>query len=95
MVDAWSPFGGLASRLNLIALILNMAIVEHAGIAIAYDVALRKYASQLARKRRADIDFHRLLPEGCPEIKKQIYANKGEMRRGEKECAREKERVID
>ena len=83
MVNAWSSFGGISAQLNLVALILNMAIVEHAGVAIAYDIALRKYASQLARQRRTDIDFVRLLSEENADIKKQVYANQRNSGKGE------------
>ena len=83
MVDAWQHFGGFSAQINALAVLMNIAVVEHAGIAIAYDIALRKYLAQLARQRRTDIDFAHLLSEENPDIKKQVYANRASNNKGE------------
>ena len=58
------------------AVLLNLSIVENSGIAISYDIALRKHIAQLARQRRTDIDYAKLLSEECFEVKKQIYSSR-------------------
>ena len=76
MVSAWDHFGGISAQLNSLAVLLNLSIVENSGVAIAYDIALRKHCATLARQRRSDIDFRRLLSEECQEVKKQVYSQR-------------------
>ena len=78
LCSAWSEFGGVAAQFNLLAIIFNISIVENIGIAIAYDQAIRKYVPHLARQRRKDVDFSRLLSEGNAEIKKHVYAQRAD-----------------
>ena len=63
MVSSWKMFGGISAQINALGAIMNIAVVENAGIAIAYDLALRKFIAQLARRRR--YDFSCLLSEEC------------------------------
>ena len=74
MVSAWEPFGGISAQLNAMAVFLNISIVENSGIAIAYDIAIRKHCATLARQRGSDINYFRLLSEECQEVKRQVYS---------------------
>ena len=76
MVSAWEPFGGISAQLNALAVTLNISVVENSGIAIDYDIAIRKHCAALARQRRSDIDFAHLLSQEQPEIKKQVIAHR-------------------
>ena len=74
LVSDWEHFGGISAQLNSFPALLNLAAVENDGVAIAYDGAIRKHCSTLARQRRSDVDFGILLSGECQEIKKQVYS---------------------
>ena len=48
LTDAWSDFGGLAARLDLIALVTDMSITDHPGIAITYGRRIHRHIQKLA-----------------------------------------------
>ena len=73
MVSSWDPFGGISAQLNSLAVLPNLSAVGNSGAAIAYDISIRKHCATLARHRHSDIDFGRILPEECREIKKQVF----------------------
>ena len=54
--------------------LFNISIVGNSGVSIAYDMAIRKRCATLARQRGSDIDYFRLLPEECQEVKRQVYS---------------------
>ena len=68
--------GGFSAQMNAQAVMLTMAISDNVGVAIAYDMQMRKHIANLARQRRTDIDFAQLLSKENEEIKKQVIAQR-------------------
>lgn len=66
--------GGLPAQLNALAVLRNLSISENAGIAIANDISPIKFLAQLARRRRTDVDYAKLLGGETMGIKKKVYA---------------------
>ena len=62
--------------MNAQAILLNMAVTDNVGVAISYDIQLRKHVAHLARQRRTDVDFALLLSKENEEIKKQVLAQR-------------------
>ena len=50
LVGAWANFGELIAHINLIALLMDMSITGHLGIAIAYGRRIRRRIQKLAQK---------------------------------------------
>ena len=48
LTDAWVDFGGLVARLDLIALVTDMSITDHPGIAITYGRRIHRHIQKLA-----------------------------------------------
>ena len=61
--SAWDRFGGFVDQLNSFAIMTNLSVTDNSGVAIAYDVLMRKNIAQIARRRSTDIDYAQLLPE--------------------------------
>ena len=57
LADAWADFGGLAGQLNQLAIVIEMSITDHAGIAITYDQRIRKGIRKIASKRSSNTDY--------------------------------------
>ena len=74
--SAWSQFGGFSAQMNAHAVLLNIAISDNVGVAIAYDMQIRKHISHLARQRRNDVDYAQLLSKENEDIKKQVLAQR-------------------
>ena len=73
---AWGHFGGLSAQMNAIAITLNLSVIENSGVAISYDMLMRKHIAQLARQRHTDVDFASLLSKENEDIKKQVLAQR-------------------
>ena len=69
LTDAWADFGGLVAQLNLIALVTDMAITDHPGIAITYDRRIHRHIQKLAQKRVSSTDYFSILSVMQPDIK--------------------------
>ena len=63
MASAWNPFGDISDRLNSLSVLLSLSIVGISGVAIAYDVALRKHFDTISRQRRSG-GFQPLITRG-------------------------------
>ena len=44
LAGAWSPFGGMAARLNHVGIVLDLAVTEHAGVALSCDLQVKNLA---------------------------------------------------
>ena len=62
MCNAWAPFGGLASQLNHVAVLLSLATLENAGFAMKYHDLLVTTLSEYARAR-FPCDYRAMLSE--------------------------------
>ena len=69
MVSARKPSGDIPDQIGALGVLFNLAIVENPGIAIAYDVAIRKQIAALSRLRRSGVGFAHLLPYESDQIK--------------------------
>ena len=61
LTGAWRTFGGISAQWSHFGLILNMAVVENATIAMAYEKNFRLEAAHLARMRADEIDWVKYL----------------------------------
>ena len=66
---AWADFGGLVARLSNIALVTDMSITDHPGIAVTYGRLIRRRNHKLARKRARSTDYFSSLGLVRPDIK--------------------------
>ena len=55
--DAWADSGGLVGQLNQLAIVIEMSITDHAGIAIAYDHRIHREIRKIASKRSSDTGY--------------------------------------
>ena len=69
LTDVWSDCGGLIAQLNLIALVTDMSITDHPGIAITYDHRIHRHIQKLAQKRASSKDYFSILSIIQPDIK--------------------------
>ena len=69
LTDACADFGGLVAQLNLIALVTDMSIADHPGVAITYDRRVRRHIQKLAQKRASPADYFSILSATQPDIK--------------------------
>ena len=69
LTDACADFGGLVAQLNLIALVTDMSIADHPGVAITYDRRVRRHIQKLAQKRASPADYFSILSAMQPDIK--------------------------
>lgn len=74
--SAWEHFGGFSAQMNAQAAMLTLAETDNAGVAISYDLQIRKHIAHLARQRRADIDFDQLLSKRSEDLKKQVTSRR-------------------
>ena len=70
--SAWKDFGGIAARINFIALLTNMSIVDNPFVAMKYDEALNNRLANYARERTPGIDYPSLLSMEDFELKRSI-----------------------
>ena len=61
LAGAWADFGRLAAQLNRLAVVLGLAISDHAGIAITYDTRAQRTIRKLAKARSTKADYFSLL----------------------------------
>ena len=57
LMGAWADFGGLTDQINLLGIVLDMPITDHAGIAITYDRRIHQLIRKLAHKRPIASDY--------------------------------------
>ena len=55
---------------------LTIAVTDNVGVAIAYDMQIRKHIAHLARQRRTDVDFAHLSPKGNEDVKRQVLVHR-------------------
>ena len=72
---------------------LNLAVADNSGVAIAYDMLMRNHIAQSARQRRADIDHAHLLSKESEDIKKQVLAQRIADQKPAKEDKQETKKV--
>ena len=51
LAGTWSGFGGLASQLNHLSIVMKISIVESASVALSYDRLIREFLAERARSR--------------------------------------------
>ena len=66
--------------MGAIGVLINIAIVENSGIAISYDILVRKHLRTLCRKRKSDTVYYALLASEIPELEKQLYTARNAQR---------------
>ena len=49
---AWAPFGGLSAQFNHVGIVLDLAVTEHAGVALSYDLQVGNLAKKMAETDR-------------------------------------------
>ena len=76
LCSAWEHFGGFAAQMNAQAVMLTIAVTDNVGVAIAYDMQIRKHIAHLARQRHTDVDFAHLLSKENEDIKRQVLAQR-------------------
>ena len=57
------PFGGIAAQLSHVSIVLDLAVTEHAGVALSYDLAVKTLAKQLSETDRDKNKVEALLTE--------------------------------
>ena len=77
LTGAWRTFGGISAQWSHFGLILNMAVVENATIAMAYEKNFRLEAAHLARMRADEIDWVKYLSTEDEIIKKNVLRDLG------------------
>ena len=77
LTGAWRTFGGIAAQMSHFGLILNMAVVENATIAMAYEKNFRLEASHLVRMRTGEIDWAKYLSQEDEVIKQNVLRGLG------------------
>ena len=69
LAGAWADFGGRAAQLINLPHVIEMAITDHPGIAIAYDYRLRQMIRKLAHRRATNTDYFELPPTAQADIR--------------------------
>ena len=69
LTDAWADFGGLTAQINMLGIVLDMAITDHAGIALTYDYRIHQLIRKLAHKRSTTADYFSLLSSVQADVK--------------------------
>ena len=79
LAGAWDPFGGLAAQLNHIGIVLDLAVTEHAGVALSYDLQVKNLAKQMAETDREKNKVETLLSDLNQTIKNNVLREFGIM----------------
>ena len=69
LADAWGDFGGLVGQLNQLAIVIEMSITDHAGIAITYDHRIHREIRKIVSKRSSNTDYIDFLSNINSDIK--------------------------
>ena len=79
LAGAWSPFGGLAAQMNHIGIVLDLAVTEHSGVALSYDLQVKNLAKQMAETDREKNKVEGLLSDLNQTIKNNVLREFGIM----------------
>ena len=71
MRSAWTPFGGILSQLNHVAVLLSLATLENAGFAMKYNELLSTSLADSARDR-FPCDYRIMLSEVHEETRRAV-----------------------
>ena len=88
LAGAWTDFGGLAAQINLIGIVLDTSITDHAGIAITYDYRIHQLLQKLAHKRSSATDYFSILSTVQSDVKAAVMRDfefNADMQKKEKE----------
>ena len=75
LTGAWSPFGGLEAQMNHIGIVLDLAVTEHAGVALSYDLQEKYIAERMTETDLVRSKVGGLLPDLNQYVKTARCAN--------------------
>ena len=61
LADAWADYGGIVAQINHLAVVLELSITDHPGIAATYDHRVRRLVQRIAKTRSTRTDYFELL----------------------------------
>ena len=79
LAGAWSPFGGLAAQMSHIGIVLDLAVTEHSGVALSYDLQIKNLAKQMAETDREKNKAESLLSDLNQTVKNNVLRDFGIM----------------
>ena len=96
LVGAWGEFGGLTAQINHLATVLDIAITDHARIAVAYDRRIHTIISKSDLGRPANTGYYGHLSPLHAGAKAAVLLDfetkTGPIKKGEGNLAKEKEK---